>query len=197
MTHDMWKCVMKMYPLTMHIATSTTQRVAQFFEAWRRELNTVGESSSQSSVAPPSVSITRRFECKDLACIIMPTQGYLNVLDPRRDKTAVQLYDEMAKDRDLFIKVFCLNKPYAQTERLLQTESLDDILELSKRFRLLVGGSTAWLCVFSDLIRFQCNCPLFWGRCAYKHALYAPGLHLSLASIELPDGVGGAIPRLR
>ena len=121
------------------------------------------------------------------------------MLDPRRDKTAVQLYDEMAKDRDLFIKVFCLNKPYAQTEHLLQTESLDDILELSKRFCLM---STAWSCVFSDLIRFQCNCPLFWGQCACEHALYA-GLHLSLADggIELPDGVGGgdsgAIPRRR
>ena len=67
----------------------------------------------------------------------------MNVLDPRRDKAAVQRYNEMAKDRDLFIKVFCMNKTYAQTERLLQTESLDDILELSKRFRLLVGGSAA------------------------------------------------------
>ena len=104
----------------------------------------------------------------------------------------------MAKNRDTFIKVFCMNKTYAQTECLLQSNSLDDILELSKKFRLLVGSSAAWSCVFSDLIRFQCNCPLFWGRCACEHALYL-GLHLNLADggIELPDGVGGAIPRRR
>ena len=48
-----------------------------------------------------------------------------------------------------------MNKTYAQTERLLQTESLDDILELSKRYCLLVGGSTAWLFVFSDLTTFN------------------------------------------
>ena len=111
---------------------------------------------------------TRCFERKDLSCIIISTQGYLNVLDPRRDKTAVQLYYEMAKDRDLFTKVFFMNKTYAQTERLLQTESLDDILELSKRFRLLVGGSaaSAGSCVLSDLICFQFHCLLFWSRCA-------------------------------
>ena len=42
-------------------------------------------------------------------CIIIPSQGYLGVLDPRHEKTAVQIYDEMAKDQELFIKVFCIS----------------------------------------------------------------------------------------
>lgn len=98
----------------------------------------------------------------------------------------------------MFMKVFCSNKNYAQTERLLQGLSLEDILELNKKFRLLVGGSAAWSCAFSDLIRFQCNCPLFWGRCACEHALVV-GLHLRVedGGIELPAGVGVPIPRRR
>ena len=118
------------------------------------------------------------------------------MLDPKRNKTAVQLFNEMAKDRELFIKVFCSNKSHAQTERLLNGMSLEDILDLNKKFRLVVGGSTAWSCAFSDLIRFQCNCPLFWGRCACEHALVV-GLHLRQedGGIELPDEMSVAIPR--
>ena len=118
--------------------------------------------------------------------------------DPKRDKMASQLFDEMAKDRELFIKVFCSNKTYAQTEKLLNGVTLEDILELTKKFRLVVGGSTAWSCAFSDLIRFQCNCPLFWGKCACEHALIV-GLHLRKedGGIELPAGMSVAIPRRR
>ena len=56
----------------------------------------------------------------------------------------------------------------------------------------------AWLCAFSDLIRFQCNCPLFWGKCACEHALIV-GLHLRQedGGIELPAGMSVAIPRRR
>ena len=133
---------------------------------WRHESedSEARPTSSQSSVARAVVTTTPHFKRKDLYCIIIPSQGYMSLLDPKRNKTAVQLFDEMAKDRDLFIKVFCSNKSYAQTERLLNGVSLEDILELNKKFRLVVGGSTVWSCAFSDLIRFQCNCPLFWGR---------------------------------
>ena len=33
--------------------------------------------------------------------------------------------------------------------------------------------------VFSNEICFQCNCPVFWSRCSFKHTLLQ-GLHLSL-----------------
>ena len=117
-------------------------------------------------MALAEVTTTRRVKRKDPNCIVIQSQGYMSLPDPKRYKTAVQLFDEMAKDQELFIKVFCSNKSYAQTERLLNGVSLEDILELNKKFRLVVGGSTACSCAFSDLIRFQCNCPLFWGRCA-------------------------------
>ena len=85
----------------------------------------------------------------------------MSLLDPKRDKTAVQLFDEMAKDQELYI------------------------LELNKKFRLVVGSSTAWSCAFSDLIHFQFNCPLFWpkfcGGCACKHILVV-GLHESASA---------------
>jgi len=126
-TRDMWRHVIKMHPLTMQMATSTTKRVADMFDSWRRE-SEASPISSQSSVAQAAVTTTRRFERKDLNCIVIPSQGYMSLLDPKRNKTAVQLFDEMAKDRDLFIKVFCSNKSYAQTERLLNGVSLEDIL---------------------------------------------------------------------
>ena len=45
----------------------------------------------------------------------------MSLLDPKRDKTAVRLFDGMAKDQELYI------------------------LELNKKFRLVVAGSTVWL----------------------------------------------------
>ena len=144
MTSDMWKRVVKMHPLTMQMATSTRKRVADMFDSWRRESADSGERSLslQPSVARPAVTSTRRFKRKDLNCIIIPSQGYMSLQDPKRDKTAAQLFDEMAKDLQFVIKVFCLNKAYAQTEKLLNGVSLDDMLELTEKFCLVVGCST-------------------------------------------------------
>ena len=111
-TRDMWRRVIKMHPLTMQMATSTTKRVADMLDSWRRESedSEARPTSSQSSVARAAVTTARRFERKDLNCIVIPSQGYMSLLDPKRNKTAVQLFDEMAKDQELFIKVFCSNK---------------------------------------------------------------------------------------
>ena len=96
------------------MATSTTKLVADMFDSWHHELedSKARPTSSQSSVARAAVTATCHFERKDLNCIIIPSQGYMSLLDPlaKHNKTAVQLFDEMAKDRELFIKVFCSNK---------------------------------------------------------------------------------------
>ena len=55
-------------------------------------------------------------EPQDFNCIVIPSQGYMSLLNPKRNKTAVQLFDEMAKDQELFIKVqvVCSNREIAK-----------------------------------------------------------------------------------
>ena len=78
----------------------------------------------------------------------------MSLLDPKSDKTGVQLFYEMAKDQELFIKVFCSNKSYAQTERWLNGVSLEGIQEVNKKFSFVAGGLLGWSCAYSDLIHF-------------------------------------------
>ena len=54
---------------------------------------------------------------------------------------------------------------------LLRRISLEDLIELSKKLRFLVGSCPGWEAAFSDVIRVQCICQVFWSRCACEHAL--------------------------
>ena len=76
-------------------------------------------------------------------------------------------------------QVFCKNAPQGRQETLLRRIGFEDLIELSKKFRFLVGSCPGWEAAFSDVIRFQCNCPVFWSRCSCEHALLL-GLHLKI-----------------
>ena len=78
-------------------------------------------------------------------------------------------------------QVFCKNAPQGSQENLLRRISLEDLIVLNKKFCFLVtvGACPGWEAAFSDVIRFQCNCLVFWSRCACECALLL-GLHLKI-----------------
>ena len=77
--------------------------------------------------------------------------------------------------------------------RWLNRIGFEDLIELSKKFRFLVGSCPGWEAAFSDVIRFQCNCPVFWSRFACEHALLL-GLHLKIDDAGWNSGCAGTVP---
>ena len=63
----------------------------------------------------------------------------------------------------------------------------EDLTELSKKFRFLVGSCPGWEATFSDANGLQCYCPVFWTS-ACEHALLV-GLYLAI-----DDGGIGSVP---
>ena len=78
--------------------------------------------------------------------------------------------------------------PQGSQENLLRRIGFKDLIELSKKFCFLVSSHPGWEAAFSDVIKFQCNCLVFWSRCAYEHVLFL-GLHLKIDD----DGIVSAL----
>ena len=117
-----------------------------------------------------------------LECIIIiPNSNSLKCLDPDRINTAEELVELLCPDSDLFIEVSVLcscvflpsdtegrfsAKALQQPRNLLQKLGFEEVIVLGQKFCFLVGSCPGWEAAFSYEICFQCNCPVFWGRCA-------------------------------
>ena len=156
------------------------------------DYHSMGSSQNPNRIVP--AYLQQQFQKTYLECIVIPNSRWLNILDKDCTKTADELEQMISKDRKLFIEVshlflltlpmcvlkagqvFCKNTPQGSQENLLR--SFKD-LELSKKFPFLVGSCPGWDAAFSDVIRFQCNCLVFWSRCACEYALLL-GLYLKI-----------------
>ena len=189
-----WKSWSRMHQLVMCLAYAVHNDDANaVFHEWRAYLSSPagapGRNSSQATMGASQnplgiepADLQRRFPKTYLECIVIPNSRWLNILDKDRTRTADELEEMISDDRKLFIEVshlflltlpmcvlrggqvFCKNAPQGRQETLLRRIGFEDLIELSKKFRFLVGSCPGWEAAFSDVIRFQCNCQVFWQR---------------------------------